>query len=301
LKNGILVVAVEFHTSALDAATGREIWRYLAPLDTIGKSSPRPGYVVKARIDADENTVFIPAWGASVSAVDIKTGKAKWIWQVEPTLPFRSGSIGVKLSGDTVFATVWHSLNQTGTRSEAWLVALDKETGHELWRVILPKESSGITADCAPAVWQNLVFVTLVSGDLFAVDRNTRQIAWHNPTQLSVTGIGAALITGPEVYGDVVYANGSDQKLHAYRAMDGTELWGSEAGQFDDDLLVTNKFVYASNGARLFIFERATGARYAGLGHPRNAANYSFLGPAAAFNGQIFVTLNDGAWSFDEP
>ena len=301
LRAGILVTAVQFHTSALDANTGRELWRYEAPLDTVEDANPRPGYVDHVRIDADNETVFIPAWGASVSAVDLQTGHSRWIWQVEPTLGHRSGSMGVRLSGDTVFATVWHSLNQTGTQGEAWLVALDRLSGRELWRVVLPKLSSGTTITEAPALWQNLVYVTMTSGDLFAVDRNTQQIAWHIPTQIPQSNLPVALITGPEVYGDFVYANGSDLKMHAYRAADGVEVWASDGSEFADDLLVTSKFVYAPDGASLYVFDRATGKRYAALGHPRKSADYTFSSAAAADGDAIFITLSDGAWSFFEP
>ncbi|HJP85744.1 MAG TPA: PQQ-binding-like beta-propeller repeat protein [Gemmatimonadaceae bacterium] len=301
LRGGILVTAVQFHTSALDASTGRELWRYEASPDTVEDANPRPGYVQRARIDADDQTVFIPAWGASVSAVDLQTGRARWVWRVEPTLGHRSGAMGVRLSGDTVFATVWHSLNQTGTQGEAWLLALDRLTGAELWRVVLPKIGSGTTVNDAPALWHNLVYVTLTSGDLFAVDRGSQQVAWHIPTQLPLSNVGTALITGPEVYGDFVYANGSDMKLHAYRALDGVEVWSSDGSQFDRDLLVTSKFVYASDGATLYMFDRATGQRYAALGHPRKSYDYIFSSPAAIDGNRLFVTLSDGAWSFFEP
>src|SRR3954469_7500690 len=101
LRNGILVTAAEYHTSALNTQDGHEIWRYHAPLDTLNQTAPRPGLVLRAHIAADDNTVFIPAWGASVSAVDIRTGSAKWVWRVDPTVSFRSGAEGVQLAGDT--------------------------------------------------------------------------------------------------------------------------------------------------------------------------------------------------------
>lgn len=301
LRSGVLVTAVELHTSALDVASGRELWRFYAPLDTIDNVTPRPGSVVVARIAADDNTVFIPAWGATVSAVDIKTGQLRWVWRVEPTLPNRSGSYGVRISGDTVFATVWHFINQSGTQSEAWLVALDKQTGRELWRFVFPRQASGTMINCAPAIWRNLVIVSLVSGDLFAVDRTRQSIAWHIPPQVAANGLGTALITSPEIRGDVVYANGSDQKVHAYRAADGTQLWASFAGQLSRELTVTDKFVYASNGASLYILDRLTGAQYSALGHPRKSVNYVFSSGPTVNNRRVFITLSDGAWSFDEP
>jgi outer membrane protein assembly factor BamB len=301
LRSGVLVTAVQLHTSALDAATGREIWRYHAPLDTIDKVAPRPGSVVVARIAADEHTVFIPAWGATVSAVDIHTGQPEWVWRVEPTLQHRSGSYGVRISGDTVFATVWHFLNQSGTQSEAWLVALDKQTGQEFWRVVFPHEGSGTMINCAPALWHNFVIVTLVTGDLFAVDRSTQRIAWRVLPTVAASGLGTALITGAEVYDDFVYANGSDQKIHAYRAADGREVWATDVGQLGSDLSVSSKFVYASNAANLHILDRATGARYSGLEHPRKSTNYAFTSPPTVANRRVFATISDGAWSFDEP
>jgi outer membrane protein assembly factor BamB len=256
---------------------------------------------VVARIAADDNTVFIPAWGATVSAVDIQTGQPKWIWRVEASLANRSGSFGVRISGDTVFATVWHFLNQSGTHSEAWLVALNRETGAEYWRFVFPRQASGTMINCAPAVWQNLVIVTLVSGDLFAVDRTTRSIVWHVLPQIAANGLGAALITSPVVYDDKIYANGSDQKLHAYRATDGTELWATNVGQLGSDPSVSNKFVYASSGVSLYVLDRLTGAQYSALGHPRKSVNYIFSSAPTASNGRVFVTVSDGAWSFDEP
>lgn len=113
--------------------------------------------------------------------------------------------------------------------------------------------------------------------------------------------VGAALITSAEVYGDFVYANGSDMKLHAYRAEDGVEVWSSEGGQFVNDLLVTSKFVYASDGATLYLFDRVTGKRYAALGHPRQSYDYAFTSAPATDAGSIYITLNEGAWSFFEP
>lgn len=301
LKAGVLVAAVRYHVAGIDALTGTSLWQYAAPLDTIADPSPRPGYLVEARIAADDNTVFIPAWGATVSAVDLRTGLRKWVWRVEPNLPNRSGASGVRLSGDTVFATVWHFLNQSGTQSEAWLVALDKQTGQELWRVVFPRQASGTMINCAPVVWKNLVIVTLASGDLFAIDRITRSIAWHILPQIGDDGFGAALVTGAEVYEDNIYASGSDQKIHAYRATDGSQLWATFAGQLLTDLSVTNKFVYASNGASLYVFDRLTGAQYSALGHPRKSANYTFSSPPTAENGTVFITISDGAWSFVEP
>jgi outer membrane protein assembly factor BamB len=154
---------------------------------------------------------------------------------------------------------------------------------------------------CAPAVWRNLVIVTLVSGHVFAVDRNTQSIVWHILPGIAANGLGTALITGAKVYEDVVYANGSDQEMHAYRASDGTELWASYVSQLGNDPSVSSKFVYAANGAEVYILDRMTGARYSVFGHPRKSVNYVFSSGPTVANGRVFITISDGAWSFDEP
>lgn len=301
LSSGILVVAVQFHTSGLDAATGVELWRYHAPLDTMYRVAPRPGSVERARTDADESTVYVPAWGASISAVDIKTGIAKWVWRPEPTLQHRSGSMAVRLAGDTLFATMWHNLDSLGSKSEAWLLAIDKHSGREFWRFIFPRQASGTMAWTAPAVWRGLVVVSLLTGDLYAVDRNTQRIAWHVPTHIPPSySLPVALISAPDVHGDVVYSGASDEKLRAYNARDGTQIWEAPGGQFGD-LAVSERFIYGTDGAFLYVYRRGTGEPYATLRHPRGAVNRIFSTPPAAHKGQIFVTLSDGAWSFDEP
>src|SRR5438105_10215340 len=84
VRSGVVVAPLESYTVGLDASSGRELWRYSAPADTVGVppgSVALPGEVIESHIDADDNTVYIPAWGASVSAVDLHSGQIRWIWQ----------------------------------------------------------------------------------------------------------------------------------------------------------------------------------------------------------------------------
>lgn len=303
-RAGVVAVPVMHYTVGLDATTGRELWRYAAPLDTVeADDQSAPGVVVVSRIDADDQTVYIPAWGASVSAVDLSTGSVRWVWEPGRAAGdtavsgiFRSGSEGVRVSGDTVFATVWHSLDRAGLRSEPWLIALDRTSGRELWRLVLPAYTSGALLMGAPALYRNLVLFTSVGGYLWAVDRATGEIVWQFTPQPEL-----ATSTQPEVYGDMVYFDGGDRYLYALRASDGTLVWKTDAtNSASRDLLVTEQYVYYPDGGTLFIFERETGRRVAALTQPRTIDSFFSSAPAAA-SGQIFVTVNGGAWSFNEP
>src|SRR5689334_3920907 len=113
-RSGVVVASLIQSTVGVNAVDGGVLWTYAAPLDTIG-SNTLPGQVQGNRLDADDQSVFIPAWGASVSAVDLKTGTVRWVWQPGPAPTdtstsglFRSGASGVRVSGDTVYATAWH-------------------------------------------------------------------------------------------------------------------------------------------------------------------------------------------------
>lgn len=107
---GVVVAPVVRHLSGLDAATGRVLWLYQPPADSAaGGSPPLPGTLQQAVLGADDQTVFVPAWGASVSAVPFSTGTARWVWTPGRSAGdtasgvFRSGAMGTAVSGDTVF------------------------------------------------------------------------------------------------------------------------------------------------------------------------------------------------------
>lgn len=296
VRRGAAVVPLVRNTVALDVATGRELWSYSAPLDTLEGQPPIPGSVDLARLDADSSTVFIPAAGATVSALDIRTGAVRWVWRVDPALPFRSEAQGVRLSGDTLFVSGWHFLDQRGLRSEVRVTALDRQTGRELWTLAFP-DYGGAPFIGAPSLYRNLLIVN-VNGIQFALDRTTREVVWRYEARRTTAAIGSNA-----VYGDVVYFSGGDEHVHAVRASDGSFLWKAPfGGTLGRDLLVTEKRVYASNGGTLSIIDRRRGVRLLELSQPHVADAFSFFGSAAAYaDGQVFVTVNGAAWSFDEP
>jgi outer membrane protein assembly factor BamB len=237
-----------------------------------------------------------------VSALDLRTGAVRWVWQPGPSAGdtaasgvFRSGSMGARVSGDTVFATAWHFLDRLGLRSEAWLVALDAPTGRELWRVVLPSYTGGVVVQGAPAVAGPLVLLATRGGHVWAVDRATQQVAWHFTPRTKY-----ATLTQVEVYGGVAYADGGDDCLYALRAADGSVLWSADATNgATADLLVTERRVYYPTGGTIHVFDRATGRRVASA-RVRTDGDAIESPPASAY-GRVFVTVSDGAWSFDEP
>jgi outer membrane protein assembly factor BamB len=304
-RNGVVVAPAVFHTTGLDAQTGRELWRYQAPLDTTDAGiSPNPGQVVSTRIDADDATVYIPAWGASVSAVDLHTGAARWVWQpgrmegdTASSGVFRSGSMGARVSGDTVFATVWHYITRVGGASEAWVVALDRLTGRELWRLKLPQQGSGVMIQTAPVVDRDLVIVQPLFAQTYAINRSTLQFEWKFAAPNAIH----STLAGPELHNDTVYIDGGDEHIYALNAGTGVPIWNSAfPAQAFSDILVTERRVIFSIGRTLFVLDRHTGTQIAAVTQPRTS-DPLFASPAAFSNGLVFVTVSGAAWCFEEP
>lgn len=300
ISAGLAVIPVRFHVTAIDAATGTERWRYTTPLDTVDAGTKAdPGYLVRTHIAADDKTVFIPAWGASVSAVDIQTGAVRWVWRGDSGVAHRSGSMGVAISGDTVIATAWHftDANGAGNQAEAWVLGLDKLTGRELWRVVLTGPGfAGTLADTPPVLYGNLAIVGVGTGDLYAIDRGTRAIAWHVPSA------GSAVFSGPAISGDTVYFDRGTGILSAFRAGNGTLLWSARFGElFKTDMLDTDRHLYAPSFGRLFIFDRMKGTLIASLKQPNTRSDGAVAGPVTASNGHVYAGVRGQAWSFDEP
>lgn len=306
-RGGVVAVAAIQETVGLDAATGQILWRYAAPPDTaLGVSSNR-GQVSRTHLAIDDDHVYVPAWGATLSAVDRLTGVVRWVWYAGRVASdtavagrFRSGAAGVQVSGDTVFALVWHNLVHNVVQSEAWMLALDRRTGRELWRTTLPNPRGG-AIHTAPALAGPVVVFAASSGRLAAVNRTTGQPAWaFEPPLVSSPRSGA------EANADAIYADGGDGVIRAFDPATGTikrtSILPTQLSA-SHDIVATTQRVYVPVGYYLFVFDRRTGRQIARLTQPGTTAETGslFSSPVAVANGRVFVTVHQGAWSFDEP
>ena len=289
VASGVAVAATRDSTVGVDAATGRLLWQYAAPLDRQENPvAPEPGYVGFTRMDTDGESVFIPAWGASVSAVDLRTGQRRWLWSTPDTAAFRSGSMGVRRAGDTLYATVWRYTDPFGGKTEQWLVALDRRTGRELWRKTFPPFTGGVSVQGAPVIIGDIVIFSVVGGDEFAVNRFTQQLVWtfrSSPIQ--------ATVAESEGFGTTVYHDAGDQTIVALDAATGTLLWkGSYGGQATVDFLVSERFVYVSVARDLVVLDRTNGREVQRIRRASSLQNRIFSSPAAFAEGRIYVAAD---------
>ena len=119
-----------------------------------------------------------------VFALDAKTGKTKWTHQ--PELP------------NDYFATVCCGLDNRGVayangkvffgRLDAKLVALDAETGKQLWIQTVENYRNGYSITTVPLVYKNLVVTGMSGGEygvrgfIAAYDQNTGEQVWKTYT-----------------------------------------------------------------------------------------------------------------------
>ena len=203
--------------------------------------------------------------------------------------------MGVRVSGDTVFATMWHYRDPVGLASESWLVALDRATGRELWNVVLPSFTGGTCVWGAPSFFGNLVIFAEVGGRTWAIDRTTRTVAWR-----FTPPIRFAALAQSEVAGNRVFVSAGDESIYALDASSGTIVWRTATPIATTDLLVTERGVYYSWGARLRALDRATGRPLAEV--RVSPSSDAVETPAAADErGRIYIAFTRYALSFNEP
>ncbi len=120
--------------------------------------------------------VYFQDLQSNISAVELSTGKTKWIKEYNETM---IGPAGVAVTKDKIFAA----------KGPFEIVALDLD-GKELWSVKL-SDNENIGIDIQPVVYKNMLFVSTVPGVsnlnfykggafgvLFALDQNTGETVW---------------------------------------------------------------------------------------------------------------------------
>ena len=200
--NKVMLAGGDGHCRAWDVSTGKLLWEF----DSV------KNFVVTRPLVKD-GVVFFGSWGNEFYALDIETGKSRWIWN--------SGHSNRMLSPAQVVPVATHGRIYLAS-PDRYMTVLDEVTGEVIWRYNDPenrvRESIGISED------GNTVYAKTMDGNILAIDATvpSRQVKWIS----SGEDMGYELTPTPVVEKDgVVYAPTDKGLIYAYRASDGAFLW----------------------------------------------------------------------------
>lgn len=216
---------------ALQATTGKELWRYEAA-----------DALVTAPVVAGDR-VLVQARNEILYAVDAKTGK--WVWQYRRDVP-----TGFSIAGASrplvTFGTAYVGF------ADGSIVAIKVEDGTVTWQRGLSSEGTQfLDVDTAPVIDDaGRLYAASYKDGVFALDPETGATTWH----AKLSGVTSLLTRG-----DVVFASG-DNQVAALHAENGRTLWtfalrGRAAGR---PTIVGNKLIVPADDSMLFL-DPATG------------------------------------------
>jgi outer membrane protein assembly factor BamB len=217
---------------ALDAATGRELWRFRAG---VIESSPllvkgmlyfgswdkkfyaldvrtrkvvwtfSAGDAIKAGPAYTNGTVYFASYDNKVYAVDARTGKLRWA---------ASGTANFYATPAIAYGRVF--IGNTDGRVYAFGAA----SGHLLWA-----RATGGYVYSSAAVWQKTVYVGSYCRRFYALDAATGDVRWSFDTHTAISG-------APTVLGGLVYFSTLNGRTYALDAQTGKKIWQFGDGKY---------------------------------------------------------------------
>jgi outer membrane protein assembly factor BamB len=278
---------------ALDAETGELVWSKegFGQLESTGAAAGdviiTAGYnqQVKAlnRMTGDEHWSYMTEYGVQAAPLIVRDRVYIATDHRVYVLDLKSGQLIWKVSTGTEGAYMGAPAYEDGviyTTGGKLLLALDAETGNELWRNEKDEMFLGLS------VANGLIYVGNWDRKLYAFDQLTGEEKW------SFTG-GGLFWSAPAATDDAVYA-GSDQTVNALDPQSGELLWSFEAqSQSTSEPLIAGGVVYVSDSSHefprgprhLYALDAATGEELWAF-----ETNSTFLPAPALGENTIYVT-----------
>jgi outer membrane protein assembly factor BamB len=188
LVNGIIYFgSLDHNVYAVDAETGKEVWRFKAN-----------GPIMESSPVISENVMYIGSFDNNLYAIDIGNGEEMWrfrtggeIYNVYPGIVYKG----------MVFVPSFDN----------FIYVLDAGTGKETWRFRAGKY--GLAS--APYIHDEVIYQNSREGILFALDTEGKEL-WRFKSEM--------IIAVPNVYKNRIYVGAGDRNLYCLN-LEGKELW----------------------------------------------------------------------------
>src|SRR5579862_5190715 len=253
--------------SALNAATGDLVWKtYTIPesnptkKNSIGTQLWAPSGVAvwnSPTIDAKRRAIYFgtgdsatepaPDTSDSIMALDLDTGKVRWVFQAEPN-DATLGGCGAKNKSEAcpehpgpdwdfgaspILKTLADGRDLLLAPNESGIVfALDPDRkGAVVWKTNLSERegSRGTNLVWGGSADQRNLYVGLASGAITAVQFATGEKLWTK--RLAAPGSRESNVAASSAIPGAVFIGGTDGKLHALASTNGKELWSFNTAQ----------------------------------------------------------------------
>ena len=190
----------------LDAATGKRTWRFDYPVDFVSQYGAGPGARTSPVIDG--GLIFTFGVKGTLHCLDLASGAVKWRRELAKEyrlLPTFFGQGGTPLvMGDKLIVPL-------GTEDQKSVVALDKNTGREVWAAKHPWSSSYSSPVPAKLHGRECVLVFQggmddpPTGGLLCIDAATGAVLSATPHRAEM--FASVSISSPVVVGDRVFVS----------------------------------------------------------------------------------------------
>jgi outer membrane protein assembly factor BamB len=277
---------------AFDRKTGKPLWE-----KTARTATPHEGYHAQYGSFASNSPVvdakhLIAFFGSR--GVYCYTHEGQLVWekdfgiQMKMLMSFGEG-VAPALDGDRLFLLYDHE-------GDSFLVALDKNTGKELWRTARP----------AGSAW-SAPFITTVNGKKQMIVPATKFTAAYDPENGKVIwqtmGLGRNVIPMTTVADGVAYVMSGYQqpnlmaiKLGREGDLTGTDaiLWQNQRGNSytPSPVLYEGKYYFLTDNGTLSCFDAKTGKPF--YSQERLPKPYSFKASPVGANGKLYLASEDG-------
>ncbi len=281
----------KFELLCLDRQTGKTIWQRTAKV-----AAPHEGYhrtygsFASNSPATDGKYVYASFGSRGIFAYDFK---GKLIWQrdsdvqMRMRLGFGEGSAPL-LFGDRLFLVFDHE-------GESFMLALNKNTGKEVWRSARDERSSWSTPLAIEYGGRKQIIVT-ATNRVRSYDADSGKVIWET------SGLGSNPIPVPAFQDPFVYVMSGhrDPKLMAIKLGKEGDLSGSESIVWShtrgvaytaSPVLFDNKLYVLTDNGMISCFNATTGEAY--YAQQRLPKAYNFKASPVGANGKLYLATED--------